>query len=393
MNEPGAGARSSGPGRIRQLNREAVLRFIRLNGPSARTTLIHALDLSAAAVSSLVSELLRDALLLEAEGSATHGRQGRPVSLLRLNPRAAYALGIVLRPHAGGVAVETAWADYAGGLAAGPTVQVRSSESAQPVIDGVCDAVAALEREAPDAERITALAVGIPGVVDDGGCIQIAPRLPVIAGTELIERLSARLPYALSFHNDINLAVIAELHQQPRLRDIGFAYLFIATGVGAGIGLRGRLWSGNGWAGEVGQLRITRARGRRESFEELLGIENELARQIGKLGLRGNGLGDLVAAADAGDRRALRVIRGYAESLCDLIQVLNAVLDLDEVIVDFPCRALLERLLPRVQTIMAASALKVAVAEPSIGHAAGVRGAALAALDESLGRLQRRDTA
>lgn len=379
---------ASGPGRIRQLNRQAVLNHIRRHGPNSRSALIPALGLSAAAVSSVVTELLEDGLLREAEAPPPGGRLGRPVSLLELDPGAACALGLVLRPGGGRVRVEAAWADYAGAVTVAPRAPPEAADL-QAIVAGICRAVSALEAAVPDPRRIAAVTVGIPGVVEDEQ-VRIAPRLPAIEGEGLVSELRRRIPYALHFQNDVNLAAMAELHQQPRLRELAFAYLFIAAGVGAGIAIRGQLWTGGGWAGEVGQLRITRARGRRESFEELLGTDSALAAGLEALGLPRDGLDDLVLAVDARDRGALRLLDDYAAALGDLIQVLNAVLGLDEVIVDFPADALFERLRPRIEVQMADSPLRVAVSTPAVGHSAGIRGAALMALERALETVDQR---
>lgn len=391
MIDSSTGGGSSGPGRIRQLNRDAVLRHIRLHGPASRTTLIRALNLSGAAVSSLVSELIADNLLRPVESAPTTGRLGRPVSLLELCPEAAYTLGLVLRPAAGRVRVEAAWADYAGGVEVVSPVVVDNADDIEAITAGVHQALSRLESSVPDRDRINAVAVGIPGVVDVGHRVPIAPRLRCIEGEGFIDRLRARVPYAMSFQNDINLAAMAELYQQPRLRTRNFAYLFIATGVGAGIGLRGQIWAGRGWAGEVGQLRLAGSRGRRVSFEERLGTDARLADEIERLGLPRGDLDGLASRLDTGDRAARRVLERYSAALMDLVEVLNAVLDLDEIIVDFPSDALLSHLMPYAERATAEGPLAVTVSQPSVGHSAAVRGAALAALGHSLGSVQRRE--
>jgi predicted NBD/HSP70 family sugar kinase len=382
-------AESSGPARIRQLNRNAVLHYVRLHGQSARSSLIKALRLSPAAISSVVNELLEDGLLRESESVGGARGLGRPRAQLELVADAAYTLGLVLRPGFGRVQVESAWSDYRGDITLCEPIVVTSTTDEDRLVAGVMQALAQLEQVVPAPERISAVTVGIPGVVD-GVRVHIAPRLKLIQGTAFLDQLRSLVRYRLSFENDVNLATMAELQQQPRLREQRFAFLFIAAGVGSGIALNGQLMTGHGWAGEVGQLRITRARKRRYTFEELLGTNSRLADQLEKLNLPRDGLDALADAIDARNAPAVRVVDDYADTLCDLIQVLNAVLDLDEVVVDFPSDRLLERLLPRVQATLTDSPLRVALSTPSLGHGASARGAALNALDGALPVIQRR---
>ena len=91
---------AAGPSRIRALNRKAVLSYIRKHGPTPRSDLIPALKLSAAAVSSVTSELMSNGLLRTAppEVSANLAARGRPKSPLEFNPSAVYAFGMRLLP-------------------------------------------------------------------------------------------------------------------------------------------------------------------------------------------------------------------------------------------------------------------------------------------------------
>jgi predicted NBD/HSP70 family sugar kinase len=350
--------------------------------------LIYALGLSAAGVSSVVNELINDGLLQEAEATPVEGRLGRPVVLLELVPSAAYTLGLLLRPEAGKVRIETAWADYAGRVHVLPNPPAFALDSVHSIVSGVRSTLRTLEGAVPDVARIAALTIGTPGVYENDW-IRIAPRLRAIEGDEFVAAMRDEVPYPIEFMNDVNLGALSELDQQPRLRELTFAYLFIGSGVGAGLAIQGRLWVGRGQAGEVGQLRITRGGGRRESFEELLSMDT-LAEKLERIGLPRDGLDRLAVAAKARDRRALRLVNRYSSDLCDVIQVLEAVLDLDEVILDFPSIPLLDCLRPQVEALIADSPLPVAITTPAMAQSAAVCGAALSSLQLALRKIEQR---
>lgn len=380
---------AAGPGRIRALNRRAVLNYIRKNGPTPRSDLIPALSLSAAAVSSVTNELLNKGLLrVELPGAGNDaGARGRPKSPLALNPGAVYALGLRLHPVENRCRIQMAWIDYAGQIRHAEPVYFDDFKRTDGVIDAIVSALSDLEKLVPDRRKILAATVAIPGVVAQDNVL-IAPALNVIEGRSFSSALAHQIDYPISLSNDVNLAVLSELHAQSRLNQLNFAYLYIGSGVGAGIGLRGQLWSSNGWAGEVGHLRIGRGGGSKVSFEELLRPSDAFAAEIKRLGLLTDDLDGLAEAANGADQGATAVLIDYAQILSELILVLASVLGLDEVIIDFPSDRLFSHLRPIIDTLLAEQSLQVVVSTPAMDDGAAVRGAAIAALDVAIDQVE-----
>ena len=189
--------------------------------------------------------------------------------------------------------------------------------------------------------------------------------------------------------NDVNLAVLSELHLQPRLKHLDFSYLYIGRGVGAGIGLGGSLWSGNGWAGEVGHLRISRNGDEPpRSFEEMLSTDGAFVDESDRLGLGHDDLDGIAQADIDNNQRTSAALDDYAIILCELVLVISSVLGLDEVIIDFPSKLLFSRLHSRIIKLITKQPLQVAISSPAKGNGAAVRGAALAALDLAIDRVE-----
>jgi len=380
---------AAGPGRIRALNRKAVLAYIRKNGPTPRSDLIPALKLSAAGVSSVTNELVNNALLradLPGAGSDL-GARGRPKSPLALNPDAAYALGLRLQPVDGRCRIQMAWIDYAGQIRQLEPLVFDDFKRADGVIDAVRSALSILEQAVPDSRRIRSAAVAIPGVVtrDD---VLFAPALEVIVGRSFASAIASQIDYPIALANDVNLAVLSELHAQPRLSQLNFAYLYIGAGIGAGLGLRGQLWTANGWEGEVGHVCINRGSEPRASFETLLSPSKAFAAETKRLGLAPDNLGAIADAAAGGDQATKAVLNEYAQILCELILVLVAVPGLDEVIIDFPSDRLFSHLRPILEGLISAQPLKVAISSPAEDDGAAVRGAAISALDVTIEQVE-----
>ena len=384
------GPSSTGPTRIRQLNRQAVLAHIRNEGPNSRSALGPALSLSGAGVSSVVNELLAEDLLRESKGTVRDGRQGRPISLLELNPDAAYALGIVLRPSETRTELAMAWVDYTGHATALPDIEVNTHRNVEDLIKTIAESVRALEKAVPDSSRIVGLTIAVPGVVENDS-IPMSPKLRCIEGSVFVDGIKDTIEYPVSFQNDVNLAATSELYQQPRLRELTFAYLYLYAGVGSAFSFRGEILSGSGgWAGEIGPLHINRRDPNTRSFEQLLSTDGSLAQLLIGLGHPPQALDALADYIDQRDPRVLEVIDTYCEHLCDAINMINSILDLDEILIDFRSLKLFERLRPRLEILLQSSRRKPVISTPVMGGEATLNGAALSALNLNLDEIEFR---
>jgi len=381
---------STGPARIRHLNRRAVLSHIRFEGACSRSALGNALSLSAAAVSSVVNHLLEDGLLVESEHTTRDGRQGRPTLALHLNPNAAYAFGVVLRPSKEVTDIGMAWVDYTGRETALPDIQVPQTQDSKALIQGVIQAVAKLKAAVPFADKVFGVTLAIPGVVENDS-IPMSPKLPCIEGVAFVNTLKNALDYPLSLQNDVNLAATSELHQQPRLRELSFAYLYLYSGVGSGFALEGKILNGSGgWAGEIGSLHINRRDPNTTSFEHLLSTDGSLADLLERLGHPRDALNMLAHYIDQRDPDVLAVVDLYCEHVCDAINIFNSVLDLDEVLIDFRSDKLFKRLRPRLEILLQSAPRQPVISTPVMGKEATLNGAALTALNLALERIEAR---
>ncbi len=385
--------KAAGPGRIRALNRKAVLDYIRKHGPTSRSGLIPALKLSAAGVSSVTNELLNSGLLQNATPATDQGAplRGRPKSPLALNPNAAFAIGLRLQPVDEQCRIQIAWIDYAGRIRQLDTQVFDGFQHIDQVVNAILSVLSTVTQKIPLALKIYAVTIAIPGVTAQNEVL-IAPALKAIEGHSFAAAIAHKLDYPVALYNDVNLAVLSELHAQTRLRRINFTYLYIGSGVGAGIGLNGELWSANGWAGEVGHLRIAHGSTESLSFEELLNTGQAFGGEIERLGLSPDDLDGLAEALSNDDRQALRVVENYVQVLSELVLILCAVAGLDEVIIDFPSQRLFSHMQVMLETLIVQQPFEVIISTPANGDGAAVRGAAIAALDMAIDHINANPT-
>ncbi|WP_374118571.1 ROK family protein [Streptomyces sp. 8L] len=184
--------------------------------------------------------------------------------------------------------------------------------------------------------------VGSPGVTDPGTHrVRYAVNLPGWGRSGLFDRLHAELDTGLDVMNDANLAALGEYALGAGQGSRLFAYLWVGTGLGAGVVADGRLFrGGHGAAGEIGYLPMfplpedsgpgaagTPARG--GPMEDAVSADAvvALARSLGMPEASARTAKDVFAAARAGDTTALRVVEREGARLAHAVAALAAVLD------------------------------------------------------------------
>ena len=121
--------------------------------------------------------------------------------------------------------------------------------------------VAALERLKAEAEaggrRVAAAGVGIPGLVSGGGTILSSVSFSALEGVNLARELSGGTGLPVLVQNDANACAVGEQRFGAGRRYRSWLMVTIGTGVGAGLVLDGKLWTGaEGVAGEFGHVTV-----------------------------------------------------------------------------------------------------------------------------------------
>jgi glucokinase len=266
------------------------------------------------------------------------------------------------------------------------------------VVAAVCEVV----EELGGADRV---GVGLAGLVDDDGVLRFGPNLPGIVAFPFAARLRERLGVPIVVDNDATTAMWAEL-QLGAARGAREAVLVtLGTGIGGGYVTGGRLQRGaHGFAGEPGHMVVDPRgplcpcgrRGCWERFASGSGL-GRLARDAAAAGRAGAVVdlagGDpeavrgehVTAAALAGDRGALAILREFGWWVALGIANLVNVLDPEVVVVGGGLAEAGELLLSPVRERFAELVLApehrppVRIAAAELGERAGAVGAALLA--------------
>jgi predicted NBD/HSP70 family sugar kinase len=281
-------------------------------------------------VASLAADLMRSGVVKDLGTGPSNG--GRRPFFMELNARHWYVAGIDMGPTRTRLAV----ADVRGSRIADRIVETPSGVSPAVHLQRLALALKTLMRDAGAPEdRLIVVGAGAPGAVESAtGTVSFAPNLKGWTKVPMRDILERALGATVMVENDVNLAVLGEHWQGAAQGHDTCAFVFVGTGIGAGILIDGALHRGHSFmAGEIavmcmGPQFVGVDYGTRGGLETLAGLQALAGRWPG--GARGDPaqwMADLFAAADAGDTEARRAVDETATLIGIAVANVAAVLD------------------------------------------------------------------
>jgi predicted NBD/HSP70 family sugar kinase len=219
----------------------------------SRAELARRTGLSRSTVSAIVSDLLDTGLVNEARAGVSSG--GRRPIMLEFQDQSSFIVGIEL----GATHVSCVLTDL--------RCKVRASWSAPvPVRDDPALALkkmsmgvgAVLDAAGVQASQLLAIGVAVPSPVDSKRPGELLPLVvPKWEGYNVASHLEESFKRPVFVDNDANLGALAELWWGAGSAAKDLAYIKVATGIGAGLIIDGRIFRGSGGiAGEIGHTSI-----------------------------------------------------------------------------------------------------------------------------------------
>lgn len=323
---------------VRLANRASVLYTLRRDGPISRQDVAVRAGVSAATAANVVGQLLEEGLLSEAGQLPSNG--GRPASLTGINPGFGAVVGVDL----GETAVRLERFDLALRRTGLVEVPVGADDrGAEAIVELIAEeAERLLGDPGLPRERVLGIGVGVPGIVEDSGTALVHAPSIGWRGVPLQSLLETRTALPVIVGNGAKALGAAEAWFGAAGEDQDVVVCLIGAGVGASLLRQGTLYRGaSASAGEWGHTTIVLdgepcrcgARGCLEAYVGASAIARRWIDAGGAGGERAGGHGDeeaveqLARAAEAGEERALAVLRETARYLgagvSDLVNLIN----------------------------------------------------------------------
>lgn len=246
---------SSSRNRTKAMNRNLLLNIIRREGQISRTQLTEISGLSVGAVSGIINELIRNHWVLEmGEGDYTGGRRR---TLMRLNPKAGYAVGLKLMEDRIVSAVtdfETTILDYREHRFTFDDDPTNLSDIVATVIE------ASMARSAIPAEKFFGVGIGLAGVIyAQQGVVHYSPFFGW-RDVPLAALVGERIQRPVYVENDVNTLTLSEQLFGGGRHHHNFVVVTVGRGIGMGMVINDQLYQGEkGGAGELGHTVVQRA--------------------------------------------------------------------------------------------------------------------------------------
>ena len=318
-------------GLLRELGEQAVLEAIFRRGPVTRPEIASATGLSKPTVGAAVGRL-EQAGMISAVGPQ-HGRRGRSPIAYVVRDSAGFVVGLDI----GGTKIRSGVADVFGEMIHDhqePTTKAGGRALAAQLAEV---AVRAVERGRATHDRLLAIGISTPGVVDrDTGRVRLAYNLSPDGVLDPLAAVGSRFGVPVLLDNNINLAALGEKSFGLARGVSTMVFIGIGAGVGMGIIMHDELVRGaHGAAGEIAYLPLVG-----DPFDPRHKLHGGLEDEIGAAGVlaafatrapdRSGAVStaqDVFELAGTGDGDAGAVVSHIAARLGSAIATVCAILD------------------------------------------------------------------
>ncbi|MDT5046162.1 MAG: hypothetical protein QOG75_2015 [Mycobacterium sp.] len=377
---------------VRRSNLAVVARIINRLGVASQTAIVKETGLANGVAAGILAQLREIGFATSASSEAT-GTAGRPRRGVRVAQEFAFAVGVEASVES--IAVRICGADGSELATSYERETAPAAESPRALAIDVFARYNELVRSSGLPDVPVSMTISVPGLVS-GNHLRVVPFKWTDGSVDDFVRAAPLSVRHLSVLNDGDAAVVAEAALRPDLECV--AAMYGSDGVGGGISLHGRLFSGaGGAAGQFGHI-IVEQDGRdcycgnkgcirqyisTSAFARDLHEETVLA----SLGFRGYALALARRAAD-GDTNVRHVLDAARLRLAQLVEILGAALSPDVVVLTGNLAPLAPWLESSPTSRVTAQEYRAQWARPVVGSTLGpdsaINGAALVARSEIL---------
>lgn len=233
---------------LRLANVDRVVRALRSGGPLTQAEVSRTTELAPATVSNIVKSLVA-AGVLQTSGGA--GRRGATVEF-------AETAGVVAGVDFGHSHVQVGLGDLSGRVLASRQVPLVHDHRYDDGLGVALELLAELSDGLPGPARsLHGVGLGLPAPIGTTGLVDAGSILPGWIGVDAAAVAGEAFGVTTIVDNDANLGALAEFTVGAGVGTHSMAYIKVASGVGCGLVLDGRVYRGGlGTAGELGHVTI-----------------------------------------------------------------------------------------------------------------------------------------
>jgi predicted NBD/HSP70 family sugar kinase len=357
---------------------------------STRAELARITGLARSTISQRVDELLDLGVLVEAGDGPSSG--GRRPTLLTINP----AAGVVLAADLGATHARLAMTTLSGQPEAEGGTELDIADGPDLVLATLIDRFGEmLTANGRAPQDVRAIGIGVPGPVEFAtGTVVRPPIMPGWDGVVVPDLLSEHFDVPILVDNDVNVMGLGEYWSRGLVNE-QVLFVKVATGIGCGIIADGEVHRGaDGAAGDIGHIRVAVEEDVFCSCGNMNCLEavasgSALARQLAAEGLDATHALDVVRLSQAGDARALRLVRVAGQRIGEVLASLVSFYNPSRIILGGALAGLHDNLLAGIRAVVYERALPLATRDLTIettafGYRAAVLGASILAAHGAL---------
>lgn len=238
-------AASGKPDLLRKYNSDLIRDLIRINGPITKVELARLSGASVPTVNKIVNQMEADGEICKTDEDSN--TVGRKAAAYIVNKDAGYF--IVFFIQNGIISAALASND-------GEIIQTESVKPDVNSLDDVNNSIfekAALFISQIPSDKLNAIGLGIPGVIDADNHVNAIPTIPCWEGKDLQAMFEERYHVPVFIENDVKLMTIGVYKHEFSDYCRNMIFLYVSRGLGAGIVINSRLYKGStNFAGEYG---------------------------------------------------------------------------------------------------------------------------------------------
>ncbi|MBD0414289.1 ROK family protein [Oryzicola mucosus] len=237
---------------LRRRNRAMVLGAVRRAGQPSRTEIASVTGLSNSTISAISADLIAEGILAETKSEIASLKRGRPQVAIALNAKAATVVSVVLSlDH-----LSAATIGYSGEVIVQEDRRLHTlSMSEEELLAECVDIIRKVVARSPHAGPVLRTGLAVQGVTDSAARRLLWSPITPHQNIAFADRIEEVFAVPVSVENDCNMIAEALRWRDPERYRNDFIAILLSHGIGMGVMLKGKVFTGtHSSGGEFGHM-------------------------------------------------------------------------------------------------------------------------------------------